>query len=97
MRKFDSAPQGTYVVFSCQAKTTASDGAAGKMGLLAAACLAHLGTPGLSLDTLGMRLTKHVKEESHGKQIPDRHSSITAEDSFLVAVSVGVPPCPPPP
>jgi len=80
---------GTLIAFATQPGNVAADGSA-QHSPFTAALLEHIETPGLEIGRLLARVAGSVKDQTEGRQVPWRHSSLTGDFYFT-------PPAPEPP
>lgn len=77
------APTGTFIGFATAPNTTASDGD-GRNGTYTSAILQHIKTPNLTLDQIFNRVNKAVQDNSKGRQIPWKASSLSDDFYFKI-------------
>ena len=75
-------PAGSLIAFATDAGRSASDGT-GTNGLYTEQLIAHLRTPGLTIEQVFKRTRAAVMERSGGKQIPAEYSRLIGDDIFL--------------
>jgi uncharacterized caspase-like protein len=76
------APVGTLVAFSTAPNGVALDGAEGEHSVYARHLLAHLQTPGLTIEQLFKRVRIGVAQDTARVQVPWESSSLTADFCF---------------
>jgi uncharacterized caspase-like protein len=76
------APVGTLVAFSTAPNGVALDGTAGEHSVYARHLLAHLTTPGLTIEQLFKRVRIGVAQDTGRVQVPWESSSLTADFCF---------------
>ena len=70
------APDGSLIAFATGPGNAAEDGS-GKNGTYTKHLLQHIGTPGLPLNDMFMRVRQGVREETNRRQVPWEVSSLT--------------------
>jgi len=75
------APTGSILAYSTGPGSVAADGM-GRNGLYTSVLLKHIGTPGIDLPHLFMRVRKDVIEETNRKQVPWESSSLIGDFYF---------------
>jgi hypothetical protein len=83
-------PAGSLIAFATDAGRAASDGE-GTNGLYTAELIAHLRTPGLTIEQVFKRTRAGVMERSGGAQIPAEYSRLVGEDIFLAGPAPATP------
>ena len=79
-------PAGSLVMYAAGEGKLAADAAAdnARNGAFTAALLQHLGTPGLELSQMAVKVANTVKEKTGGRQIPEHINRLTRSDLCLV-------------
>jgi uncharacterized caspase-like protein len=86
---------GSLIITSSKPKTVALDGT-GRNSPFAKALLRHVGTPGLSIDDVTIRVRNDVLEETKGSQYVWGEGGLTERFEFVPDGSKPAPPPPPP-
>jgi len=84
-------PAGSLIAFATDAGRAASDGD-GDNGLYTGQLVAHLSTPGLTIEQVFKRTRAGVIERSGGKQVPAEYSRLIGDDIFLAGPALAAKP-----